>query len=266
MKAAIYYLTRSTEKDMTDLSISLSMLWQNFNKHCGYTTIIFHEGLSQQQMGALNYAAGQPLIFQKIEFRFPPHIDPATVPDIVTIGGGVDFPISYRHMCRFFAMGVYQEPILAEFDYAWHLDVDSFITDTIDYDVFDFMQRNGHVYGYLGILQDHPLVSAGLWEATQAYLDTNKIMPKFLHRFVHNGVWDRSYFYTNFEISRLNFWRSEGPANYLDFIDKTGGIYQHRWGDHIIHLMTVATFLEERQAHAFKGISYKHQSFVTRKK
>jgi hypothetical protein len=44
------------------------------------------------------------------------------------------------------------------------------------------------------------------------------------------GEWDRSYYYTNFEIGDLRFFRSEAYQSYFRYLDALGGFYYYRWG------------------------------------
>jgi len=74
------------------------------------------------------------------------------------------------------------------------------------------MEKQGFIYGYLETnIKDAPKFVIGLWDLTKAFIQKNNIQPKFLNKYLDkNGEWDRSLFYTNFEISKLDFWRSEG--------------------------------------------------------
>lgn len=49
---------------------------------------------------------------------------------------------------------------------------------------------------------------------------------------------------------------------YFDYLDKLGGIYIYRWGDHVIHTLGIAMFMPENQTHRFRDIAYRHQVFV----
>ena len=53
---------------------------------------------------------------------FPPYIDPDSVPEKVA-----GSPLGYRFMCRFWAYGFYQQPVISSLRYYWRLDTDLFI-------------------------------------------------------------------------------------------------------------------------------------------
>jgi Glycolipid 2-alpha-mannosyltransferase len=68
-------------------------------------------------------------------------------------------PIGYRHMCRFHARTVYEEPTVGWTDengrpvvkYVWRLDDDSFLYRTINYDPLAFMAERKLLYGYIQV-------------------------------------------------------------------------------------------------------------------
>ena len=77
----------------------------------------------------------------------------------------------------------------------------------------------------------------------------------------NSGTWDCSMCYTNFEISKLNFWRSNEYMKYFNFIDQNGGIYYNRWGDNVIHLLGISMLVDENKVYCFKDIDYSHGYF-----
>lgn len=261
VKAAIFYLSRAKSRDINDLKRSLYLLDKNFNDKFHYPVIIFHEDFTQSLMNELHSSTRSQLHFEQVKFEVPDFLDKKDIPEYV-FAGGFEFPIGYRNMCRFMSGTVYKNPSLRDYKYYWRLDTDSFILDDIDYDVFDFMEKNQLVYGYIHIMEEEPEVIVGLWEATVEYMNKNYIQPQFLDKFIRNGEWDKSYYYTNFEISNLDFWRSQEYMDYFDFLDHKGGIYKYRWGDAPIHLLGVSMLVPEEKVHKFSDIPYQHQQFI----
>jgi alpha 1,2-mannosyltransferase len=261
IKAAIVYLVRSKPKDISDLKRSLSLLDVNFSNRFNYPVIIFHEDISEDLMDKIHKATQSTVQFEKVIFEIPDFLKKEEIPEFIYVDG-FEFSMGYRHMCRFFSGTIFYHPALKDFDYYWRLDTDSFLLDKINYDVFQFMQERNLEYGYIHINKDEPDAIKGLWEITKRYIEDNNINPKFLHKFTPNEDWDRSYYYTNFEISKLDFWRSDEFMNYFKYIDESGGIYKYRWGDHVIHLLAVSIFLPENKVHRFSDIAYQHQGFI----
>ncbi len=260
VKAAIVYLARSKSGDIANLKCSLSLLDVNFNDKFKYPVIIFHEDINENLMKKIREATRSKVQFEKVIFEIPDFLNKEEIPELVYVGGDC-FSMGYRHMCRFFSGIIFHHPALKDYDYYWRLDTDSFLLDKIYYDVFQFMQERNLEYGYINIFKDEP-TSKGLWDTTKKYIEDNNIKPEFLHKFTSNGAWDRSYYYTNFEISKLDFWRSDEFMNYFEYLDRSGGIYKYRWGDHVIHLLAISMFVPENKVHRFSDIAYQHQGFI----
>lgn len=66
------------------------------------------------------------------------------------------------------------------------------------------------------------------------------------------------HFWSNFEIARLDFFRSKEYNDYFDAMDKSGGFWYERWGDAPIHSLAAGLFLEPEQIHYFRDIGYRH--------
>ena len=183
---------------------------------------------------------------QVVHFDIPSFINLSAVPKRIcrkTIG--------YRHMCRFHAKSIYEQPILVGLQYVWRLDDDSYVTRPISYDVFRLMQDRRILYGFERVVDDLRSCVVGLWSAVNDYKRKRAIRSHFdLPR-------DR-IFWNNFELSDVDFWRSPEYRDYIDYIDRTGGIYYHRWGDAPIKTLAVTLFVPKNRTHHFKDIAYKH--------
>lgn len=260
-KGLIAYLSRSNAKDISDLKRSLSLLDANFNDAFKYPVVIFHEDFTEKLIEAIRKSTHSNLSFERIQFKIPSFLNREEIHRVVYVNDYA-FPIGYCHMCRFMSGIIFQHPAVKDYHYLWRLDTDSFLLDKIDYDVFELMKKNDYIYGYICILKDEADAVTGLWETTKKYIEENNIVPMFLNRFISNGDWDRSCYYTNFEISKIDFWRSDEALSFFNYLDKTGGIYKHRWGDAVIHLLTVSMFVPESNVHKFSDIAYQHQGII----
>jgi len=185
-------------------------------------------------------------VLQNVHFEIPPFINKSELPKRTCANR-----IGYHHMCCFHAKSVYEQPILARLHYVWRLDDDSYITKHIGYDVFRLMRDRHKQYGFVSLRTDTPRCIIGLWSAVKKYMRQRSIKPKF--KWSHRRI-----FYNNFEISDLNVWRSHEYRDYIDYIDRLGGIYYHRWGDATIKTIAVTLFLSKNRMHHFKDIGYKH--------
>ena len=258
--ACICYLIQSSKKSVNKLIKSLKFLKKNFLNQFPYPVILFIEDdFRNEWKEIIRNSTGISCRFENVTFSIPDHVQKKDVIQHIKKYG---FPIGYRHMCQFFSKGIYEHPALEEFKWYWRLDDDSFILDRIQYDVFSFMKEKNYLYGYNKIYNDSIWCTTTLWEKVESYINKYSIKPYFLNKFIKNGIWDRSLYYTNFEISCLDFWKSEQYKKFIDHLDQSGGIYFYRWGDAPIHLLAVSIFLQEKQVHKFDDIAYIHLPFI----
>jgi hypothetical protein len=70
----------------------------------------------------------------------------------------------------------------------------------------------------------------------------------FLKQFAEaDGSWDRSYYYTNFEIVYMPFFRGRQYQSFFQDLDSTEGFYAHRWGDAPVRLLGLSMYAQPQQ-------------------
>ena len=149
---------------------------------------------------------------------------------------------------------------MQQLEFYWRLDADSMLLENVAADPFDVMKKNGRVYGYNVIAFEDAAVAQGLFDAVKPHF-ARGAAARTLGVHVNATDWNKSMFYTNFEISRVDFWRSASYARFFQDVDRAGGIYLRRWGDAPIHFLAVAALLKDEQLEAF-SIPYWHQYYV----
>ena len=104
----------------------------------------------------------------------------------------------------------------------------------------------------------------GLWNATSRFIARTGVTPQSLApHLTPSGEWNNNMYYTNFEISRFDWWRSAAVRAFCDHLLRDGGVYSARWGDAPIHLLAVSLFLPPAAQQAFTtAIPYWHQYYV----
>ncbi len=258
--AAIIYLVNDSPRSIEQFVRSLTLLRLHFLNKWPYPVFAFVEsGFSDPLKEIICKRSGVPVRYYELEFRFPEWIDANQVPDDVC-----GFPVGYRHMCRFFAVGVYTLPIMRGLEWYWRLDTDSFILSEVPYDLFVYMKENEFSCGYINRLDEVfevPDVVQGLWGATEQFSALSQIGQRKMSRFKKKNPkgWDYGIYYTNFEIASLNLWKVGLIGEYIEYIDQNGGIYSHRWGDAPIHTLAVEIFLEENKKVILEDVHYLHQ-------
>jgi glycosyltransferase involved in cell wall biosynthesis len=161
-------------------------------------------------------------------------------------------------MCRFYTLQVYD--YVKEYDYILRLDDDSYIESPIRYDLFDLMRDEDFDYGYIHKEMD-------------SHAETVATLPKFTRRYIReqgvdvhcamNDI-DALYYYTNFTVTRVAFWGQPEVQAYLRAVDQSLGIYQYRWGDHIIQTHALKMFSRPERIYHFQDFKYTHGSHTWR--
>jgi len=182
---------------------------------------------------------------QVVHFDMPPFINRSAVPKLIC----QQKTVSYRHMCRFHAKTLYDQPIVVGLQYVLRLDDDSFILKPVGYDIFRLMRDRRILYGYVGTGHDN--CHDGVWTPAREFMRKRNITAKF------ELPWRYTYL-NNFELSDLDLWLSSEYRDYFDLIDRTGGIYYHRWGDAPIKTIAVTLLLPKNRTHFFEDIVYTH--------
>lgn len=186
MNPCIVYLAQNSERDTqygrdsrSMLERSLDLLYQHYNDRFGHPVLIFHEGdfkAADQQ----DVAKGRSEIrFEEIQFEVPDFLPLEEVPE--TWRGFHPYGMGHRHMIRFYSIQLFDLLRDLGFDYYFRMDDDSFIHSTIDYDLFEFMERDGYDYGYRVDVQDGVDVCRGFGETVHAYLVSEGIEPHFFY-------------------------------------------------------------------------------------
>lgn len=249
-KGAIVYLLKNSYKDINLIKQSLNLLDINFNNSYKYPVVIFHEDLTEKRMQEIRKSSNSNIIFEKVHFEIPSYVDKNSVPEYL-YADGYRFGIGCRHLGRFFSYDAYNHPVFKDYNYVWRLDADSFIMGKIDYDVFQYMEDNKIIFGYMVVLIEPEVFRKNFLETVSAY-------------FKKDIKWNGECYYGNFTISNLDFWRSKEYTDYYNYIDGMGGIYKYRWGEQMLHYIAVQMFLKENQIHKFDDIPYRHQAFTNK--
>ena len=205
------------------------------------------------------------------------------------------FSVGYRHMCRFFAITIWdffdtlnqqltassssssswsvssnQNNTLAAsstsssskapYEYIWRLDEDSWILSDISYNLFDFMRSHNHVYGFRLCSYEltHHKFMPHWWERWHASLKRRKSARWPLS-------WDLCGVYNNFFVTRLDWFRSKPVQAFLtNEIDRRGFLYRQRYGDLLVHSLAMYAFAPSHQIHRFLDFTYQHVTLMDR--
>jgi len=166
------------------------------------------------------------------------------------------FSEGYRRMMHWFAIDIWQffsdhgQRTGCEYNYIMRFDEDSFLRSPIQYDIFDFMRKNGYYYGFR-LCSYEMQVTQRIWKLWQ------NSRPSAPLRQIENemcGV------YNNFFVAKISFFRSPKMKKFLHFVDRQGMIYRRRLGDLMIHSMAVYAFAPPERIHRFLDFTYEHST------
>ncbi|KAG2020304.1 alpha-1,2 mannosyltransferase KTR1 [Coprinopsis cinerea AmutBmut pab1-1] len=174
--------------------------------------------------------------------------------------------VPYRNMCRFNSGFFYRHELLKPYRYYWRVEPNVDYFCNLNYDPFEFMERNNKTYGFtISLLEWHQTIPT-LWDSVKEFIEAN---PQFVHpnnamNFVSNNggkTYNQCHFWSNFEIADMDFWRGEAYSKFFDFLEEKGGFYYERWGDAPVHSIAVSLFAPKDSIHYFYDIGYRHDSF-----
>ena len=228
------------------LSVSLPYMIKNlFSVGAGYPLLVFH-GSDYPANGLAQLANAVPnrVYFEVVDFPQGPlgGVSPerGEQPTVCFDRHGM----GYRHMCRFHSKMIYETKLLrnSDVEYVWRLDDDSMYFGQAP-DVFQIMYNSKFLYAFDRIVSD-PCVQ-DLMELTQS----------FAKRWELPFDWPAGrVYYNNFEVIDLTLVRSQGYQDYLNEIDRNGGIFRYRWGDAPIKTLAVQLFVQPQRVLELKDL------------
>jgi hypothetical protein len=264
---------------------SVKLLYANYNAAARDDVIFFHTGdiTESEQRGVLALCHDQArfLRLPAHHFQLPAGVNTSSSTRRWRLGRKVS--IGYRHMVRFFTMGIWDDVAALGYTHLLRLDEDSFLWSPIRYNLFEFMSTHGLDYGYRlgGWERAFETRFGGPLNAVHAvvrgYAQDNGLDPRWLldtcvpsarltvNFSIHN-CGNMYIFYNNFFITRVGFWRHWRVQAFLRYINSTQSIYYERLGDAFWHSATAALFMNASRLHMFHDFAYEHttQKLVTR--
>jgi mannosyltransferase len=211
--------------------------------------------------------------------------------DAAIMYGGLE---SYHHMCRFYSGFFYKHELLEGYDWYWRLEPEIKYFCDITYDPFVKMAEANKTYGFTIALKElketvpnmfryasayrrvNNLTSKGLWEmfleTPEKKDDKNKKkplpddideidtgpLPEISGEAMEGEVYNMCHFWSNFEIARLDWFRSKEYNDFFEMMDRSGGFWMERWGDAPIHSLAAGALLSPKDIHYFRDIGYRH--------
>jgi len=262
MKNCIMYTVKNTPTYFSMLQRSLSLFKNNLNPWIDNPDLIMiPDPGAEQTIENIVRSLG---LTNKLIFRKFPNVIPEYPEEIrnkiesvlndPTIHGS-EKP-GYKHMCRYWAGLVFKEDIIQEYDYFLRLDPDSYIMSPVEYNIFEAVKNENKTCAYIkgSKKMDNPKMALGLNAELLRF--ENSYEGKIVESI--NTIPEGLYFNTNFEICNIKTFVNSDYLKVFDHVDKSGGIYIHRWGDHIIRTAIVTMLFGQSARKEFENIHYMH--------
>ncbi|GAB7347249.1 hypothetical protein MBLNU459_g3345t2 [Dothideomycetes sp. NU459] len=217
--------------------------------------------------------------------------------DAAIMYGGME---SYHHMCRFYSGFFYKHELLAKYDWYWRVEPeinDPFIhmeqnnkTYGFTIAVKELKETVPNIFRYASAYKRvNNVTSQGLWEMflepkpekpehelpkedpkykkplPEDILRTEPgagTLPEVDPESMEGETYNMCHFWSNFEIARLDWFRSKEYNDFFEMMDRSGGFWMERWGDAPIHSLAAGALLSPAQVHYFRDIGYRHTTIA----
>ena len=268
-KFAFTYLIKQDDKTWNDFDISLRLLYENIliKLFCNYKIIIFCEGEpNKKNITYVNYLLNEKnidIIIKKINLcsyvkrkkkekyiKDFPHA--ADCKSVTSLG--------YRDMCKFFAFDIFFDKNLKDTEYFVRLDSDSYFIHTNQNFIRDLKSfTNDYGYIFKTIQKEDKAVSLGFGKCLYDFFKKNVTYSSKIKNYFslcQEATLSPNIFYTNFEIVKLSWAKSNFHVRIMKHIIRSKGIYNYRWGDALIRYYVIN--LLGASIKPLKGCLYKH--------
>eukprot|EP01061_Rhynchopus_euleeides_P044223 TRINITY_DN7741_c0_g1_i1.p1 TRINITY_DN7741_c0_g1~~TRINITY_DN7741_c0_g1_i1.p1 ORF type:complete len:326 (+),score=58.25 TRINITY_DN7741_c0_g1_i1:26-979(+) len=174
--------------------------------------------------------------------------------------GGQEFLIP-RHANRWFAGMVWRADILGAFDYAWRLDLDSFIHCPLPYNPVLKMHQAGQKAGFFVAHTESSKVHTRLTKRFREYLRNTSQIVKWEgveHEGTKHNAHKACVFTSQTEIVELK-WMRTLYAVFFAAMDSAEGFLLEKWTDSMMRMLGVMHMLTPKQVAYFGDI---HSSYA----
>eukprot|EP00762_Andalucia_godoyi_P001946 ANDGO_05993.mRNA.1 putative mannosyltransferase KTR4 len=262
-KGVIYSLIGSEDEHVHE---SLRML-ESVNKYYPFPAdvMIFHYGLSDELKLRLNSTIkSREFTFVDVSRYFESYSPESRMPR-TSFNGCEKYPVTYLQMSHFLAQRIFQVPELQSYEYGWRIDSDAVLTGPTKEDVFEWMSKRDAVWSVALTGDDSCQLSFS--EALDTYLrNPSYSCGRPIRRFdqflypEHSASKGRRWvvYNCNTDIIRFSFFAHPHYQKYMKFMEQSGGLYNHRWGEHMLKGSYVGLFAAEHQFECLSGIIQYH--------
>jgi len=262
MKYCIIYSVKNDPVHLYRLQQSLQLFKENLNPFIGNVDIIFFpdDGLEKYLIDLTKNIGISNIYFQKFPNEIPKYSDEIMVKINESINNATHHSekVGYKHMCRFWAGEIFKNQMIKEYDFFLRLDCDSFILEKVKYNIFEEFEKDKKICAYMkgSKSMDNPKMSFGL--NNEIFRFEEKYEGKIIDSI--KTIPEGTLVGTNFELCNIKSILNSDYMKVYEHIDKSGGIYIHRWGDHIIRYAIVSMIFGKNCIKYIDNIVYRHNN------
>lgn len=224
---------------------STTRLRRAFKLEREYPHIAFHEaGFPEAHQAAIKAAAPWTR-FVDVSDVWGNDVDrPA-----VELWNATDRSEGYKNMCRFYGLQIFDVSRRLGIHVIMRVDDDVFMLRGAPYDPFRVLWESGDDYGWGAVTRENHLHTEFTFAPWVADFSGDKE--------IADGIIDRMFF-NNVFATVLDYWTQESVIDFFRAVDKSHGIYVHRWGD--APIQTAAVRLFGGRARQLPQLHYAHFS------
>lgn len=269
------FVTLARNSDVWDIARSIRQVEDRFNRQYNYDWVFLNDADFDETFKKVttSLVSGKTKYgkIPKEHWSFPDWIDVDKAAKVreemrekkIIYGDSV----SYRHMCRFESGFFFRHELMMDYEWYWRVEPSIEMFCDIHYDPFKFMADNKKVYGFVLSLYEYVETIPTLWDSVKKFM---KEHPEHVAEGNSMGflsddggaTYNHCHFWSNFEISNLNWLRSKPYLDYFNALDKDGGFFYERWGDAPVHSIAASIMLPKEKLHFFNDIAYYHVPFT----
>lgn len=293
-KAAIVYLVQVRHStygrdSLALLSDSLALLHRHYLDAFPHDCLLFHApddaaftSEVRKQILAPFAHRNHTISFREVPqqyWRIPEDIAPATANTNRSEWlGWPRFSLGYRHMIRWYTIGLWEYLERRGYDWVMRMDEDSRLLSPIPYNIFERMQGRDWTFGYRMVSYESGFDGERFHSFVRNYLlnhgpsrpkwlleSCGRVGPNATARIFSVRRCGHLYgVYNNWFVSSVAFWRSPLVMRWLNHVDQAGVMYTRRYGDLLLQSVALQIFLSRDKVVMFDDFTYELSTTVLR--
>lgn len=243
------------------IKLCIKSLWDNYNYRYDYPVYVYYfDDIydSEEFREEIRESTSQNVHFISIPYETPAHIPQEELfynrKDLWY--ARTQFPISrkgYLHMCHFMSNFYgYPNTEFQKYDYVLSIDDESLFKKEVPYDFFEVLDNRPEMVGAIKVVDQHVKIPHqgtkdtrhNLWKFIQKYIKHYDLNPqsKFIQDLLKDPNSDENFHFfpcADSYVFKMEIFESKEWKQWMNAVNKYGGIYKYRWGDNVLNSLFV---------------------------